>query len=780
MVLTPSLFCFIKVCVFVCFMHRCDMNSNFKHNISCTRRARFFVFGRTVYAATLAGAAVLLAGCSSSKFLGDGEQLLSKVELKSDNKAVATETFQPYIRQKANSKWFSLFKVPLGTYCLSGRDTTKWVNRVLRAMGEAPVVFDSAQAVATCTDLQQAMRNMGYLHATASFTTKSRKRHTSVTYRMHPAEPFSIGSVRTVVEDDALEKLFLAGKMGESLITEGSRFSVDALNNERKRITKLLNDDGYYRFNKDFISFEADSADAANRRIALTMRLHKYRFNNNTPEENHRRYFINDIQYTSGDGNDRIPLRTTVLHDNTSLRVGRPYSADALQDTYNRFARLSAVRYTNIRFTEHPDTALLDCNIQVSMNKPNSISFQPEGTNTAGDLGAAATLTYENRNIFHGSEVWSVQMRAAFEAITGLEGYQNQNYMEYGVESKVLFPRFLAPFLSSSFRRNSTAKSELAVSYNLQNRPEFHRRVFTSTWRYLWAEPKHHLSYRFDLVDLNYVYMPWISKKFKEDYLDDVSNRNAILRYNYEDLFIMKVGAGLTYNNGANVLRANIETAGNLLSGLSHAFGTRVNDYGQRTLFNIAFAQYAKLDFDYTHLITFDSHNSLALHAALGVAYPYGNSNILPFEKRYFSGGASSVRGWGVRELGPGKFKGTDGRIDFINQTGDMKLDLNMEFRTYLFWKFNGAFFIDAGNIWTIRSYDDQPGGQFKFNEFYKQIAVAYGLGLRLNLDYFVLRFDAGMKAINPAYDTTAEHYPITSPSFHRDFSFHFAVGMPF
>ena len=133
-----------------------------------------------------------------------------------------------------------------------------------------------------------------------------------------------------------------------------------------------------------------------------------------------------------------------------------------------------------------------------------------------------------------------------------------------------------------------------------------------------------------------------------------------------------------------------------------------------------------------------------------------------------------------MRELGPGRFKGTDGRIDFINQTGDMKLDLNAELRTYLFWKFNGAFFIDAGNIWTLRSYAEQPGGQFRFNEFYKQIAVAYGLGLRLNLDYFVLRFDAGMKAVNPAYETSREHYPIMHPSFSRDFSFHFAVGLPF
>ena len=138
------------------------------------------------------------------------------------------------------------------------------------------------------------------------------------------------------------------------------------------------------------------------------------------------------------------------------------------------------------------------------------------------------------------------------------------------------------------------------------------------------------------------------------------------------------------------------------------------------------------------------------------------------------------MRGWTVRGLGPGGFKGRDGRIDFINQTGDMKLDLNMELRTFLFWKFYGAVFIDAGNIWTIRNYEEQPAGQFRFDTFYKQIAAAYGLGFRMNFNYFILRFDMGMKAINPAYETEKEHYAIIHPRLSRDFSFHFAVGLPF
>ena len=562
------------------------------------------------------------------------------------------------------------------------------------------------------------------------------------------------------------------------MLKPGMRFTVEALDNERKRISNLLIDDGYFRFNKDFIHFSADTI-TGSKDIGVTLHLMNYKANSNAPETPHSRYEIRKINYLSNDS-DRIHLRHQVLLNATALKEGSPYSASALQRTYNNFARLQAVKYTNIRFVEAPDSGKLDCNIQISTNKPSTISFQPEGTNTAGDLGAAASLTYTNRNLFRGSEQLSIELRGAYEAITGLEGYQDQNYQEYSIESKLVFPRFVAPLLSKNFRRRQTANTEYSVAWDLQNRPEFHRRVFSMAWRYRWAEPRHHLNWRFDLLDLNYVYMPWISETFKRDYLDDVDNRNAILRYNYEDIFIMKMGFGLTYSDEVDAFRLNVESSGNLLSAFSKALNFKINSQGQRTFINIAYAQYAKADFDYTHLVRFDDRNVLALHAGIGVAYPYGNSKVLPFEKRYFSGGANSVRGWGVRELGPGGYKGNDGRIDFINQTGDMKLDLNAEYRTPLFWKFEGALFVDAGNIWTLRKYDEQPNGQFKLDKFYKQIAAAYGMGLRLNFDYFILRFDMGMKAINPAYESGDEHWAIIHPKLSRDFAFHFAVGLPF
>ena len=737
---------------------------------------------------------LLIASCSAEKFVADGKYMLDKVEIKSDVKDFDALQFAQLIRQKGNSRWFSFFKIPLGTYALSGRDTTKWINRTLQKMGEEPVLYDTLEAQRSKENLRVAMNNMGYMNATVDLETKVKGKKLKAIYTLHPGSPYQINSFNYDIQDSVIASLLEPNLTSKFDKNHPRQFIVSALDNERKRLTKILNDSGYYRFNKDFIYYTADSTKGS-KEVDLTLHLTKYRTNNDSEPTLHPRYIINKVNILPGNSTG-VNLRKAVISENNLIEPGRYFSSSDLQKTYNNFARLGAVRYTNIDFRElnsieniivgktfnyqQSQKHYLDVDITLSSNKPNTISFQPEGTNTAGNLGAAAVLSYQNRNLFRGSELLSVELRAAFEAITGLEGYENHDYEEYGIQTSLQFPRFLSPFVSRYFRRRSNAVSEASISWNLQNRPEFHRRVFSAMWKYRWANPTKHFKYGLDVLNLSYVYMPWISSTFKTDYLDDISNRNAILRYNYEDLLVMRMGFSVIYNYNDQAIRAQFETAGNLLNGVSRVFNLKKNDQGQRMLFNIAYAQYAKFDFDYTKIISFDENNSLVLHGDFGIAWPYGNSKVLPFEKRYIAGGPNSVRGWSVRELGPGKFKGSDGRIDFINQTGALKLDLNLEYRTHLFWKFDGAAYIDAGNIWTLRNYEEQQGGQFKIGEFYKQLAFAYGLGLRLNFNYFILRFDTGMKAINPVYDDFKEHYALFNPNFTRDFTFHFAVGLPF
>ena len=712
--------------------------------------------------------ALLVCGCSATRDLPEGSYLLDDVRVVADGKYhdINTNQLKTYVRQKGNSRWFSAVKLPLGVYAMAGRDSS-WINRTLRNMGEAPVAYDSVQAEMTCRDLQQALQNKGYLDAQVELYVDKKGKKLDAVYVLHPGQPYYLRELDYVIEDTTIARLLNGQKQQ---LHSGMQFSVEALANERSNITKFLQNQGYYRFHKEYITYTA-TKDEEQHGVNLTLRL----------QQQHKAYNIASVEYEGGADDQRLHLRPKVLSENTFLEVGKPYSATRLQDTYNHFGRLGAVRYTNIAFKQHPDTTLLDAKIQVLTNKPSTISFQPEGTNTAGDFGAAASLTYQNRNLFRGSETFSLQLRGAYEAIKGLEGYSNQNFTEYSVETRLSFPRFIVPFLSRSFRRSTLATSDLSLIYDTQDRPEFHRRVLTAGWSYQWKPRNHHDSYRFDLLNLNYVFMPWISETFKKEYLDNETNQNVILRYNYEDLFIMRMGFGYAYNNGHVALRSNIETAGNLLGACSKIFGSTENSLGQYELFNIAYAQYVKGDFDYTQEILKGTNDQLVFHIGIGVAYPYGNSEVLPFEKRYFSGGANSVRGWTVRSLGPGRYKDKDGRINFITQTGDVKLDLNVEYRTKLFWKFNGAAFVDAGNIWTIRDYEGQPGGQLKLNSILNDLAVSYGLGLRLNFDYFILRFDLGMKAVNPAYEIDSDdHYPLIHPKLSRDLAFHFAVGMPF
>ena len=724
-------------------------------------------------------AGLILSSCSASRDMPEGQVMLNKVSVVADGKYpdVNPSQLKNYVRQKGNSRWFSAVKIPLGVYAMAGEDTTKWINRTLRNMGEAPVVYDTLQARLSCENLQRALQNLGYLDSQVELYTEVKGKKLNAVYVLHPGAPYFIRNVSYDIRDSLIARL-LAGNVHK--LNQGDKLNVDNLNQERSRITAYLQDNGYFRFHKEFINFRVDTVQSTHN-ADVTLLLRPYR-TSDIQDTLHTRYTVRNIDYASGDPQDSvIHLRKNVLRENTFIREGKPYSASGLQNTYNHFGRLGAVKYTNISFEQDPDSALLDAHIQLQTNKPSTLSFQPEGTNTAGDLGAAASLTYENRNLFRGSESFSVQVRGAYEAIRGLEGYSNQDYIEYSVESRLSFPRFMMPFLSSEARRRTIATSELSLTYDTQNRPEFHRRVLSAGWRYKWSPLSSRNQYQFDLLNLNYVFMPWISDTFRKEYLDNPTNYNAILRYNYEDLFIMKTGFGFSYNDGKTAIKTNIETAGNLLSLGSAIFGGNKDDLNQYKVFNIAYAQYIKGDIDYTHHLISGYNDQLVFHVGLGIAYPYGNSTILPFEKRYFSGGANSVRGWSVRSLGPGRYKDKDGNINFITQTGDIKLDLNLEYRTHLFWKFGGALFIDAGNIWTIRDYPSQPDGQFQIQNILKDLAVSYGMGLRLNFDYFIIRFDMGMKAVNPAYKTEDEnHFPLIHPRLSRDFAFHFAVGLPF
>ncbi len=756
-------------------------------------------------------AAALLWGCSSTKHVPDGQMLLDKVEIKIDDaRTVHSEELINFLRQTPNHKVLGFAKLQLATYSLSGSDSTKWYNRWLRSLGQPPVIYDADLTDASRRQLRQAMINRGYMEAEVEVDTLLRpdKKRAAVTYRIHTGEPHVISNMALNVPDSAIRAI-LERDSAMFDIGAGDLFDRNRLDNLRTTIASRLHDEGYYGFSREYITFTADTV-RGSKDIALTLNLRAP--DNTRPADPHHLYYIRSVTFVTEEathaehpdtvgyrnisvvyGPDRY-IKPSALYDMCFIEPGRPYSSRMVDKTYSSLSRLSILRFINIEM--HPggtvgNAEMLDAVITISRNKKQSISLELEGTNSEGDLGFGIGATYQNRDLTHRSELLSVKFRAAYESLSGnLDGFINKRFTEYAAEAGITFPKFELPFASRAFKKRMQATTEFALSFNWQERPEYTRVIAGIAWRWKWNNRLRDMARRhtFDLIDINYVRLP----RSTIDFIDQIAPSNPLLRYSYEDHFIMRLGYTFYQTNrriptaevnafamqpSITTWRFSAETAGNLLYGLSHLFKAKRDD-GAYKVFGIQYAQYVKGEIDHTYTLNLNSRNALAFHAGFGIAYPYGNSSMVPFEKRFYAGGANGVRGWGVRTLGPGCYDSRNDVEDFINQCGDISLILSAEYRAKLFWVFEGAIFIDAGNIWTIHEYPNQPGGMFKFNKFYKQIAASYGLGIRMDFTYFLLRFDLGFKAHNPAMNQ--EPWPLIHPKWSRDANFHFSVGYPF
>lgn len=718
-------------------------------------------------------AALLLASCSVSKHLPDNAYLLDKVKVVSNDKAYSSSDAQSNLRQTPNTRILGLFRWPLRIYCLAGT-SDNYVNRVLQERGEAPRVYSAESTAESVSGIRNDLVSKGYLKANVESVTTTKGRKATVTYFVEPKELYTIRKVQYRGEDRALVDCVRADSI-HSLLHPGVAFDKSLLSKERTRIVDYLHDNGYYSFQKDYVTFIADTARLSTD-VDVTISL----------RQQFRTYTIDSVYY---EFNGAPFMREQLLSSHSFIRPGQLYSASRVRKTYNSYTRFGAVKYTNISFDTTSDSTLA-CHVAVSPAKRMSTNLELDGTNTAGDLGMSAALSFTNRNLFKGSELMTLKLRGAYETITQLQDYSGDHYIEYGADLSLNFPKLILPFVGDETLGHSKATTQLDLQWNSQDRPEFVRRVLSGAWSYLW-NANSYTQHKFDLLGVNFVSVPVKDQYFIDHYLNQYSSRNSIMKFNYEDLFIARTGYSFYHNSQPTVVdrsrmfayysvRAGIETAGNVLSLLSRSFGAQKDSLGQYRVGGIAYAQYVKADFAWTSNVNINEYNALVAHFSTGIAYPYGNARMLPFEKRYYAGGANSVRGWSLRSLGPGTYVTRDGTIDYINQSGDVKLFASVEYRPHLFWKVDGALFVDAGNIWTIYDYDDQPGGQFLRDQFWKQIAVAYGAGMRLNLGFIVVRFDGGMKAVNPAYSGKKYHYPVLYPNFKRDFAWHFAVGYPF
>jgi len=760
-------------------------------------------------------AATMLWGCGTTRHVPDGSRLLDKVDITvEDSSGVKTAELYNYLRQTPNHKVLGFAKMQLATYNLSGSDSTKWFNRWVRRLGQPPVIYDADLTEASVRQLRTALVNRGYMGAQVHADTVVHPggRKVDVVYSIDTGTPHTIAAVDYDIADTALRSIVLADTAATKIHT-GGPLDRNILDAERACITERLRNRGYYAFTKEYISFLADTV-AGSHEVGLTLRMrppHAAAVRGDSATAQRFRIasvtFLTDPEANPGTrldtvryrdvsvvyGPDRY-LRPQVLEEKCYLTPGQPYSARAVDRTYEAIAQLGILRFVNIEMrpaAEVDGEQWLDAVISVGRNRKQAVSVELDGTNSEGDLGAGVALTYQHRNLAHGSEMLTAKLRGSYESISGnLDGLINDRYTEIASEVGITFPKLEFPFLSRRFKQKVRASTEFAVSFNYQERPEYTRLIFGAGWKYKWQQRARdfQLRHNLDLIDVNVVSLPRSTLGF----LDEIAPDNPLLRYSYEDHFIMRLGYTLYRTNRriptatvnafaiqpyVSTLRVSGEVAGNLLYALSSIDGQKRSE-GVYKIFGIQYAQYAKAELDYTYTRNFNSRNALSVHVGAGVAVPYGNSQMVPFEKRFYAGGANGVRGWGVRTLGPGAYDSRNSVSDFINQCGDIRLDMSVEYRAKLFWVFEGALFVDAGNIWTIRDYATQPGGVFRFDRFYKQIAAAYGVGLRMDFTYFLLRLDLGMKAHNPAEGQ--ERWPLLHPRWGRDANFHFSVGYPF
>ncbi len=761
-------------------------------------------------------ALLVVSSCNATKHVPDGKYLLNKVRIEVDDNSFNKKELKNYLRQTPNHEILGGVKFQLAIYNWSGKDSTKWYNKWVRKLGQPPVIYDPSLTEASKSQLRLALINKGYMDATVEADTVSKGKKMQVDYRIKAGEPHYINSLEYEIPDDTIRSLIFQDST-KLLLKEKALFDRNVMEQERVGIADRLRYNGYFGFSKDYITYTADTTENS-KAVDLVLKVKPPYQNRIEGYEVHEPFYIRKV-YVITDfdpstekqlsnyrllpseeykgvniiyGEEKY-LRANIIDDNCFIKVGEKYNSTDVDRTYQSFGRLGILKYINISFEtvgREDGRLMLDAFILLTKGKSQTVSVSLEGTNSEGDLGFGIATTYQHRNIARGSETLSAKLGINYESISGdMSGLINNRYAEYSGEVNINFPKFIFPFLKKSFRQKIRANTEFGTSFTYQERPEYTRVIAGAGWKYKWTERGSMINHVFDLLDINYVYLP----KKTDYFLDEIAPDNPLLRYSYEDHFIMRTGYSFYYTNKQNTtgignfvyqpniytFRAGIETAGNLLFGISRLSKQKKDPNAQAyKIFGIQYSQYVKLNADYSLNHSFDRRNSLVFHIGAGVAIPYGNTTILPFEKRFYAGGANSVRGWSVRTLGPGSYNANNSVSSFMEQCGDIRLDMNVEYRAKLFWVFELAAFIDAGNVWTIRYYENQPGGEFKLNEFYKQIAAAYGLGLRMNFNYFLLRLDCGMKAFNPAKGQ--ERVPLIHPDFKRDFAVHFSIGYPF
>lgn len=697
-------------------------------------------------------------------------------------------------------------------------------NWLMNVVGEQPVLLDTMQTKISERQMELYLQNKGFFNAQvqAQYTFNKKRTKAKVHYVLEPGHQYTIAKYQIVTDDERLSSL-LSQIQKQTLITPGMNYDADVLDSERDRIVAFLRNIGFYYFSKSFLYYQADST-LGNHTIDLKLFIRPFviRENDELSVQVHPRYVLGNIWYYTNFSFQKtsiqydtmkistktilqdtisanyyfiytppIPVRVKTLIQQSHLQPGQFVSIQKANQTISSLSSLGTFRYVNIHFSETPYTyrgfQVMDAHIQLIPSSKQFIQLEAETTHSSGSMGTAAALAYRNKNTFRGGELLSIKLRTALEFQMSLiqsDSLQQQelikglpfNTFETGIETWLTLPEFLLPYSSKLFNIRNKPKTSIQAGFFYQQRPDFDRQIIHVQYEYQWFETRQKFH------QLTPFFMNVLRIRPDSSFLLIIQQYSRQIQNSYKDHFISGTRWNYTYSTQSegndktfSLLRINAETAGNLARLYSIVVG------GARPgetyyFFNIRFAQYTRVEVDfrrYWHNADKNSTNVVRLFT--GVAVPYGNTDVIPFEKRFSAGGSNDIRAWKFRSLGPGSYR--DDNV--FDKTGDICLVINLENRFPLYKMLHSAVFIDIGNVWMIRDYPDFPGGQFRFDTFYNQLAVGAGFGLRFDLGFFVFRVDAAAPVTDPGRLWNGSHAP-PATELPGLTNINFGIGYPF
>lgn len=723
---------------------------------------------RIIYVAAVLAAAV---SCSTTRVLQDGEYRLAKNKISvSDDKKFNANTLEPYLKQKPNSYFLFGWNPFLNVYNWANGKGKGW-DKFVQKIGVAPVVYDSEMVDESVENVQNHLEYLGYYGSTVESRVSVKKKRVTVNYDVTLGKRFPIKDIEIILpEGGEFARDFLKDTSAMT-VRKGDWLSEESLEKETVRSSAVMRNMGYYDFSKNNYFFEADTLSIPDTAI-LKMTVNGYT-RNESPDKARpiRKYHFGDVTMSYP---KTLRVREKVLRELNTIVPGSVYSNDAVNNTYSRLSSVRMFSSVNIGMTPS-DTNLVDCVISLSQSRMQGFKVNLEAsTNSSGLLGVSPQLSYYHKNIFRGGEWLNLSFMGNFQ----FKFKDAVRSNEFGVSAGLSFPRFL--LLPYSMFKGPVPRTDVNISYNYQSRPEYTRNIISTSYGYS-GNVRNRFYYQVYPLQLNIVRLFDLDQNFYKNLAADPFLRNA-----YQDHFDLGSGGTLYYTSSSESVpkktyhyaRLQVDIAGNLLSAFKPLM--KKDETGSGMIWNTPFSQFvrAELTLGRTWVFGKNSGQSFAARLVAGAGHAYGNSNALPFEKHFYGGGANSLRGWQARTVGPG-LAARDSSFVIPNQTGDMRLEVNAEYRFKMFWKLEGAVFADAGNVWTLKNDDAAgSGAMFSAKTFGKSIAANWGVGLRLDFDFLLLRLDLGMKVHDPARENS---WLGPGQWFRRNgCAVHFGVGYPF